>query len=84
MVISKILVAKIAIGSVIVSASISYVAFAPSTSNLNSFSDKNQSSTATKFIMLSDEEKIERYDYEYREDVSLTGSGFSQTHVGRE
>jgi hypothetical protein len=84
MIVSKLVLAKIVTASVIASASIGYVIFSPPMGNIEGLSMKKDAPTSLSMQMFTRSSSIEEYERDYGEAVSLTGTGFSQAHVGEE
>ena len=82
MIASKIQIAKIVTGSVVVISSIAYVMFSSPMGNIEGYSVKKNAPTSLSMEMFSRASSIEEYERDYGEEISLMGRGFSQMHVG--
>ena len=84
MIASKILIAKIVTGSVVVTSSIAYVVFSPPMGNIEGYSVKKNAPTSLSMEMFHRASSIEEYERDDGEEISLIGRGFSQMRVGAE
>lgn len=84
MIASKILVAKIVTGSIVVVSSMGYVFSSNPMGNVEGLSIKEDAPTTLSMHMFRRSASVEEYEMDHGEEISLIGNGFSQMRVGAE